>query len=194
MQSSEKNVLRQTLRSCVCVCLTVCEWLAENGRCQTSQPNPHFESTCWAKAIWRVSHLPGLILKGSDPVRWPMIHNHTTWHLVLVFYSGCLFFSAQLCVYLSIFLYIWLFPWNKCLFVCLFFYQLKLNRNLNNQKYSTVVFFFFSTTATGNNFFFTCMHFRAKYKLLYNSTILIFVWQKHSFSHGEWTNEACWLE
>ena len=44
-----------------------CEGLAVDGRCQTSQPHPRYRTTCWTEAIWRVGHLSGLMLRGSDP-------------------------------------------------------------------------------------------------------------------------------
>ncbi len=76
---------------CVCVCVCVCvEGLAVDGRCQTSQLHPHYGTTCWTKAIWRVGHLSGLILWGSDPACWPVIHDHTTWQETSHFWSCCL--------------------------------------------------------------------------------------------------------
>lgn len=90
---------------CVCVCVHGrLVWLAVDGRCQTSQPQPHFGTTCWTEAIWRVGHLSGLILRRPDPACWPMILDHTTWqetsHMSSVHPSVC---SLLLCLYLYVF-------------------------------------------------------------------------------------------
>lgn len=80
--SREEKVLLQTSLcycvQCVCVCVHVCEGLAVKGRCRTSQLNPHYRTTCWKDAIWRVGHLCGLIPPRSDPACWPIIHDHMT--------------------------------------------------------------------------------------------------------------------
>lgn len=44
------------------VCVSVCEGLAVNSRCQTSQPHPRYGTTCWNEAIWRLGYLSGVIL------------------------------------------------------------------------------------------------------------------------------------
>lgn len=59
----------------VCVCvrvrMCVCKWLAEDGRCQTSQICPRFRTTCWIGAIWRADRHPARV--------WPSMLTNDTW-------------------------------------------------------------------------------------------------------------------
>lgn len=88
---------------CATVCICVCEGLVMDGRCQTSQPHPHYETTCWTEAIWRVGHFFGPILRGSDPACWPMIHDHTTWQETSCMSGACPSVCRPVCCVLPVY-------------------------------------------------------------------------------------------